>query len=305
MTRAMSKPLTLLRNRNAILVLAIVLGLLAGQGAHWTAPLVLPALAFVMLLSTTRITGRLFQSPRTVLAPLLAGLAMNYGVLGGLLLTLTEEAALEAPFRIGFIVLAAVPPAVAVIPFTSFLKGDLEFSLIATLSGYLGALLLTPLLLFFLLGSTYGFQGRRVITLVELILIPLLLSRILLRTGVATRIAPIRGDLINWSFFLVIYTVVGINQDIFLTRPLSLLPAAAITATATFVLGYAIEFLGRRLRLDPKRVMSLTLLGTLKNTGFSAGLALTLFDEHTAIPSAIMNIFMLSYVIFLDFRKSG
>jgi BASS family bile acid:Na+ symporter len=301
----MFNPLHLFRNRNFILLLALVLGLLLGQGAQWTAPAVLPALAFAMLLSTTRITGELFQCPQTALTSLLAGLAMNYGVLGGLLLTLSHVVPLDAPFQVGFVVVAAVPPAVAVIPFTGFLKGDLEFSLLATLGGFLSALLLTPLILFATLGSGYGLQLPLVITLIELVLAPLLLSRLLLRTGVAARIAPIRGALTNWSFFLVIYTVVGLNQAVFFTQPLSLLPVAAIAAAATFALGTAIQRIGRLLRLNPRRVVSLTLLGTLKNTGFSAGLALALFDESTAVPSAIMNIFMLAYVILLDFRKPG
>lgn len=77
---------SLVRNRNFILSLAIVLGLLFGQGAQWTGGLVLPALAFVMVLSTTSMTGNLFRSPRAWIGPLLSGVAMNYGVLGGLIL---------------------------------------------------------------------------------------------------------------------------------------------------------------------------------------------------------------------------
>ena len=294
----------LLRNRNFILSLALVLGLLFGQGAQWTENTVIPALAFVMMLATTSVTGSLFRSPRTLLAPLLVGILMNYGLLGGLILVLNGLVMLEESFRIGFVVLAAVPPAVAVIPFTSFFGGDLEFSLIGTLGCYLGAFVITPLVLFSILESSFGLQVRLFITLIELVIIPLTLSRILLRTGVASRIAHIKGTLINWSFFLVIYTVIGLNQEIFLSSPLSLIPAATITLATTFVLGYGIERIGRLLRIDPKRVASIVLLGTLKNTGFSAGLALVLFDRRTAIPSAIMNVFMLSYVILLDLKKT-
>jgi len=70
---SMFKLVGLLRNRNFILSLALALGLLLGQGARWTERLVLPALAFVMMLSTTSVTGSLFRSPRKLLAPLLTG----------------------------------------------------------------------------------------------------------------------------------------------------------------------------------------------------------------------------------------
>jgi len=300
---SMSRLKGLLRDRNFILSLAILLGLLLGQGSQWTQKLVLPALAFVMMLSTTGVTGSLFRSPRTLLTPLIAGVTLNYVMLGGIILLLSYLIIPEGPLRTGFVVLAAVPPAVGVIPFTGFLDGDVEFSLIACLSCYLGAFIATPLILFTLLGLSAGFQAKLFTTMFQLIVIPLFLSRILVYTGVASRIAPVKGTLLNWSFFLVVYTSVGLNREVLLSQPSSLIPAAVITVTTTFLLGYLIERAGRILQLDPKKVISMILLGTSKNAGFAAGLALTLFDRQTAIPSTIQTIFMLSYVIFLDLKK--
>ena len=302
MSGSVSRLIGLLRDRNFILSLALILGFLVGQGAQWTEKLVLPALAFVMMLSMTSVTGSLFRSPRTLLAPLLIGVTLNYVVLGGLILFLSGLLVPEGPLRTGFVVLAAVPPAVGVIPFTGFLDGDVEFSVIGILACYLGAFIVTPLILFTLLGLSAGFQVKLFTTMFQLIIIPLFLSRILVYTGVASRIAPVRGTLLNWSFFLVVYTVVGLNREVFLSQPSSLIPAATITVTTTFLLGYLIERAGRILRLDPKKVISMILLGTSKNAGFAAGLALTLFGRQTAIPSTIQTIFMLSYVIFLDLK---
>jgi len=302
MLGSMSRLKGLLRDRNFILSLAVTLGILLGQGAHWTEKLVLPALAFVMMLSTTSVTGSLFRSPRTLLVPLLAGVIMNYVVLGGFILILSGIFNLEGPLRTGFVVLAAVPPAVGVIPFTGFLDGDVEFSVIGILACYLGAFIATPLILFTLLGLSAGFQVKLFTTMFQLIIIPLFLSRILVYTGVASRIAPVKGTLLNWSFFLVVYTVVGLNREVLLSQPSSLIPAAAITVTTTFLLGYLIERSGRILRLDPKKVISVVLLGTSKNAGFAAGLALTLFGRQAAIPSTIQTISMLSYIIFLDLK---
>jgi BASS family bile acid:Na+ symporter len=192
---------------------------------------------------------------------------------------------------------------VGIIPFTAFLDGDMKFSLVGTLGCYLGAFVITPLLLFTRLGSNAGFQISLFITLIELIVIPLALSRILLHTSIASRIAPVKGLVINWCFFLVVYTIVGLNREVFLNRPLSLIPAAVVAGTSTFLLGCIIENVGRHIRVDPKILKSLVLLGTSKNAGFAAGLALTLFDKQTAIPSTITTIFMLVYIIFLDLRK--
>ena len=92
-------PISLLRNRNFILVLALVLGLLLGDGSQWTEVLVLPVLAFVMMLSTTSISGALFTSPKALLVPVIVGITLNYGVLGGLMLVLSRLNILEESFR--------------------------------------------------------------------------------------------------------------------------------------------------------------------------------------------------------------
>jgi BASS family bile acid:Na+ symporter len=256
-----------------------------------------------MTLSTMGVGGELFRSPRAWLRPLLAGVAMNYVVLGGLILLLGGLLPLEEHLRTGFVVLASVPPAVGVIPFTGFLEGDVEFSLMATLGCYMGAFVATPLVLYAFLGFGGGLQLSLLTTMVEVIILPLILSRALARTGVASRMEAFRGPLTNWSFFLIVYTVVGLNREVFLSQPLSLAPAAAITVTTTLLLGYAVERAGGLLRIEPGKVTSLVLLGTSKNAGFAAGLALTLLGRQAAIPSAIQTVFMLSQVILLDIRK--
>jgi len=50
-------------------------------------------------------------------------------------------------------------------------------------------------------------------------------------------------------------------------------------------------------------MVSLLLLGTLKNQGIAGGLAITLFEKEAAIPSAIYSIFMIVYIMWLDWRK--
>jgi BASS family bile acid:Na+ symporter len=116
-------------------------------------------------------------------------------------------------------------------------------------------------------------------------------------------IATIKGTLIKWSFFLIVYTVVGLNQEMFLSQPMSLLPAALITLVTTFLLGTIIDKVGKSRRINNKRLISMVLLGTSKNAGFGAGLALSLFNRRTALPTTIQTIAMITYVIYLDYKK--
>jgi len=290
------------RNRDFLLFLAIILGLLAGEGARWTENIVIPALALVMTLSTMGVPGSIFHTPRTLVVPALVGLAMNYGILSSLLWGLNILLVQEEVLSTGFIIMVAVPPAVAVIPFSVLLNGNVNFSLIATIGCYLGALAITPAITIGLLGSGFFDPGKLMTILVELILGPLVLSRILRRSGLSGRIDPLKGAITNWSFFVVTYTIVGLNRAIILNRPLSLLPAAAIAVASTFLLGYLIESAGRLFRLDPKTTTSLVLLGTQKNTGLAAGLALALFSEKTAVPATVTTIFMIVHMIWLSLK---
>ncbi|HUX78315.1 MAG TPA: hypothetical protein VMW10_01000 [Alphaproteobacteria bacterium] len=294
----------LLRNRNIILILSLATGLIWGKGAQWTETTTLPALAIVMTLSVMGITGKTFRSLRTLIAPSLVGIFMNYVVLGGVILGLSKLFIHDEALRSGFVILAAVPPAVAVIPFTLFLKGDTNFSLIGTLGAYLGALIITPLMAFVFLGASFVDPLKLITIIVELILVPILFSRILILTGIARLIEPIKGDLTNWSFFLVSYTIVGLNQQVFLTQTLSLLPVAMISIVSTFLLGWLIEAVSKISHLGKKKTISIVLLGTLKNYGLAGGLALSFFDTKTALPSTVSVVFMIVYIIWLEFKKN-
>ncbi len=95
----------------------------------------------------------------------------------------------------------------------------------------------------------------------------------------------------------------GLNQELFLQRPLTLVPVAVIAIVTTFLLGAVIDRVGRSGRVDPATLTSLVLLGTLKNYGIAGGLALALFSKKTAVPATVSSVFMIVYIIWLDFQK--
>ena len=293
----------LLKNRDFLLILSIVLGLFLGDGAQWTRNLVIPGLAVIMTLAVMGIPGSVFRSPRSLIIPTLVGLALNYGLHGGIILGLSGLLIQEESLRAGFVMVAAAPPAVAVIPFTVILKGDAPFSVVATVGGYLGALLLMPLITFGMLGSGYADHGQLVWVMIELILAPLLISRALRWTGLSERLEFYKGAVTNWGFFLVTYTIVGLNRSVFLTQPLSILPVFLVALAAIFLLGFIIDRIGRLLRVNSRRRLSLVLLGTHKNTGLAAGLALSLLGERTALPATVSTVFMIVYVVWLSIKQ--
>ena len=293
----------LIRNRDFLMAMALGLGLSWGGGARWTEAAVLPSLALVMTLATMGVAGSIFFSPRKLIVPALLGIALNYVLLGGLLLGMSRFLITEQALADGFVIMTAVPPAVAVIPFSASLNGNQTLALIGTLGCYLAALLLTPLIAYWFLGSSLGDPGKIMTIMVELILLPLVLSRILIWRGWAKRLEPWRGTITNWSFFLIVYTIIGLNRQLFFDRPAALVLPALIALASTFILGWGIEKVGRWQGTDSSTITTMVLLGTHKNTGLAAGLALSLFSDQTAVPATITTIFMLVYMIWLSIRQ--
>ena len=292
----------MLRSRNFILLLAAIFGLILPQGSRWTEILTLPALAVIMSLSTMGVSGKVLRSPKSLIVPAVSGILMSYVVLAGFILGTSAVFIHDEAIRKGFIILAVVPPAIAIIPFTDQLNGNSTYSLIGTTGAYLAGLIIIPLMVFQFLGSSSFDLASVPMIIALLIIVPLAVSRILLWKRVAGRIEPIKGPITNWSFFIVFYTIVGLNHDIFIGQPLRLVPVAAIAIASTFFLGLIIDLAGRLLKIDPEITTSLVLMGTLKNYGLAGGLALAFFGKQTALPSTVSTIFMFIYIIWLGFK---
>jgi bile acid:Na+ symporter, BASS family len=290
-------------NRNVILILGVVVGLVWGKGAVWTEPLILPLLALVMTIATMGIDSGSLRSVRGILGPAFVGIAMNYLVLSGVIIFLSRYLITDSNLRTGFILVAAVPPAVAVIPFSFLLRGNNTFSLLGTLGGYLGALVIMPFIAIAFFGTSFISPLKLITIMVELILCPLLVGRVLHWFGIGKRFDCIKGPITNWSFSLITYTIVALNREMFLHDPLALAPTALIVIASTFILGWLIEMVSKRiLQIPAETVTSLVLLGTLKNYGIAGGLALTLFGKEAASPSTVSSIFMIIYIIWLEWE---
>jgi len=300
----MGRVLSLLRHRDAILVLALLTGLGGGQGALYTEALVLPALGLVMTLAVLGVPLDIFRSPRSLLSPTMLALLVNYLLLGGLLLVLSRLLITPPDLQNGFVLLAVVPPAVAVIPFSHILGGDRVLSLVGTMNCYLGALVLTPVGAWLLLdGGVFVHPQKIAVIVAQLILLPLLLATLLQRRGWHRPLEPYKGTITNWSFFLITYTIVGLNRGLFLKQPWELLPVMGIAVATTFLWGEIITWFCRWRGLDHSRLTSLVLLGTLKNYGLAGGLALSLFSPQTSVPAAVSTVFTIVYVIWLNLKQ--
>ena len=293
----------LLRNRNFILILSVALGLIIGERlATFTQAAVIPVLALVMTLSTASITFRDLTTLKTMPRRILIALLINYLVTGGLILLMGKWLIKDSELWTGLVVIAAVPTAVAVVPWSYILGGDTLFCLTGVIASYLVALVLTPFIMILFLGIDFFNPFNLLLLLGTLIIIPIITSRILLLTGLNKHMERWRGTIINWGFFIVLFTIIGLNREAFFTEFDILLKLATIAIVTSFGLSYAIEFIAKLFGARQSTIISFILLGAMKNFGLASGILLNLFNERTTIPSSIMIVFFLSRTIWLSFH---
>ncbi len=294
--------LRILGSRNFVFPFSIVLGLLLGEKAGWAKPFILPLLGLVMAVSTTEIPTSVFLQFRQLVRATALTIVFNYLILGSVTLVLARWLMPDEPLWVGFVLFVAAPPAVAVVPFTVVLGGNKALALLSTFGGYLASLALAPLITLLLLGGNIIPAAKLFWVLAELVIIPFVISRLILFVGFEKRLEDYRGTIVNWSFAIVVCAVVGLNRDVLVQEPSVFLLTLLVGFVAPFLIGWAIDTTTKRLAIPEPDRKTLILMGTLKNSGFSAAVALSLVGARAAIPSTMTSIFLTLYFLFLDFR---
>ncbi|MBN1855793.1 MAG: hypothetical protein JW846_02435 [Dehalococcoidia bacterium] len=297
----MNRLKALFRNNSFILLLALVVGVAFGNGATYTRPAVTPLLAVIMTLSLVGVSSSVFSGGRRLVKPALTALLLNYVLLGGLYVLLSFVLLDDPGLRAGFVLIAAVPPAVAVIPFTYKLGGDVSFTLVGSVAGHLAAFALMPLMTVGLLGSSLVEPSQLLLALVQLVAAPFLISRLLRMSGPIVKwLDKYRGLLLNWGFFVVVYTIIGLNSSAFLRFDRAIIPVAIISFCCTFVIAHVV-FWGSRL-VAPARDLrvSYAVMGAWKNYGLAGGIALLYFGQVAALPAAVTTAFAIVNFVVLN-----
>ncbi|MBS2211065.1 hypothetical protein KEM09_06615 [Carboxylicivirga mesophila] len=294
--------INLLRNRNFVLVFAVVVGLVLGDFAANIKAYTTYVLAIVMTFSMTNIrTSSLFPL-KALVKPMLVGMLLNYVIYAIVMIGLAYLLIEDKDLFYGFVVIATTPPGVAIIPFSYILKGDVEYSIKGVLGAFICTVFLTPFAVGWITGNDGIASWDLFMLMVKTIVVPLIISRFLLLSKPFKLIDKIRGKVVDWGFALLIFIAVGLNRQVFFSEPLILLQIGLVLLLTHFVLGLVYEKIASLFKRNTVKVMSENLLLTIKSSGFAVVTAITLFGQKAAIPTAGLAIFVLLYLLFLSFR---
>jgi BASS family bile acid:Na+ symporter len=284
-------PIDLHKNTAFILTLAVALGFLLPDPAERIEPLVIPALFLMMAFSMAGID--LGIPP---IRGAMAGFLINYLFLSGLILSIAPLVLEEEALVLGFVVMAAVPPAVAVVPLTKLLAGDVRLALYSEALSYLASLALTPLIVLLFAGEAGA--GVRVGDTLEIVLLLILLPLLVSRYVDRLRIDPAHP--INAGLFAVTYIVVGLNSEAISIKAAWVAGVLLIAFVRTFASGAIVYAASALAGVERPQRVALTLFGSFKNLGLAATVALLLFGPRAAVPAAVCILTETGFYILLS-----
>jgi BASS family bile acid:Na+ symporter len=285
-------PAKILESYSAMMLLGLVLGLAIGWLPSYTKEVSMASLAVLMTLSLSTV-GLGDARGKAHVSHAAWALLINYGFLTVLILLIGLP--FTGEYWWGWVLMAAAPSAVSVVPFTTILGGKTSKALFSTAVNYIVALALMPAISLLLIGSAVSTTSL-VVSLLLLIVLPMLASRAVRRVNISK---PLNTSMLNICFAVLIFAVTGANRDAFVGEPLIVLAISAACLLRTFGTGLATEWLTRRIGMPKEERITYVLFASYKNLGLTATLAIALFEPLVAVPATICIVFEVVWVIFL------
>ncbi len=287
-------PKDLLKSSAFMMSMALIIALLTNLGgvfpsetldAGTRSNLTVLILAVMMTLSLSRYTFSNLSPVahwKSVLRAVLMGLVVSsiIPLLGFYLLkdsAFGDEAA-------GLVFIAATPFAASVAPLSYILRGDMEHAARGTIYVYILSLAWIPFIVWLTLGESVDIM-QVLIAVVEIIAIPLVVSRLLTRFELSRDFMSV---FMNCCIFVLVWLSVGSTD--FSTSTVSILVVfAVIAALRSFGLGNLIEFGERRAGLPWGQRVADILMASYKNKGIAIAMCVA-----TSI------VVEICWVIFMD-----
>lgn len=301
-------PKDLLKSSAFMMSMALIIALLTNLGgvfpsetidAGTRSNLTVLILAVMMTLSLSRYTFSNLSPVahwKSVLRAVLMGLVVSsiIPLLGFYLLkdsAFGDEAA-------GLVFIAATPFAASVAPLSYILRGDMEHAARGTIYVYILSLVWIPFIVWLTLGESVDII-QVLIAVVEIIAIPLVVSRLLTRFELSRDFMSV---FMNCCIFVLVWLSVGSTD--FSTSTVSILVVfAVIAALRSFGLGNLIEFGERRAGLPWGQRVADILMASYKNKGIAIAMCAATLGPMAAtamVAIATSIVVEICWVIFMD-----
>ncbi|MGI2336121.1 MAG: hypothetical protein ACRKGH_05700 [Dehalogenimonas sp.] len=294
----------LIHQHNFVLLIAIFAGFYIAPLAHNTENWITPLLIIAMSLSLSKINlSKELLLPKKIFKATALGLLLNFVLLGGVNVVLGYLLTDDKYLIAGFVILAGAPPSLLITPCAYNIKGDVSFSFLSTIACYFLSILILPFLVYVFLGSTYWGVELFNVTF-QIVILPLILSRIIRNISYLGPMQPYTGHIINWCIATVCFTLIGLNYELLTAYSTYLLVAMIVAVTTIFVLGESIYRISQLINTPPSQAISYMLLGSMKKWAGASAIAYVLLGPKASIPAITALVIGFLYYLFLSIRFS-
>ena len=257
-------------------------------------------LALMMTLSLSRIPMKNLNpitNWRSVFRAVILGMVISSLIpLAGYYLLKGTDFATES---MGLVFIAATPFAASVAPLSYILNGDMEHAARGTIIIYLLSLVWIPFITWATLGEVVDMTNV-VITVVEIIGVPLVLSRFLTKVNISKDFMAI---FLNCCIFLLVWLSVSSTR---FPSDLGILVAfLLVAALRTFFLGNLVEVSEKRMGIHWKQRVTDILMTSYKNKGIAIAMCVATLGPLGLAGSAMVAIATsivveIMWVAFMD-----
>ncbi|OFX18455.1 MAG: hypothetical protein A2033_07485 [Bacteroidetes bacterium GWA2_31_9] len=288
----------ILFNRNVLLLSAMLLGIFAGDLADSLKEFASYDLLIMMTVSFSAVSFKQIFNFKKFSQNALLAFAFNYLLFGSLLMLLAYLLLpANSPMIYGFLFIALAPPGVVIVPFSQKTDCNKEFSVIGTLSGYLIQIIIFPVLIYFL-NVKQQLPINFLLWQFSLMLVfPLLISRVLRFEKAQMILKNLRGRIIDITFFILIYIVIGITRKVFFTNITEIVIPLIILLIMYFPMVWILQYIMNKLKISEANKKSYILMFVVKNNGVSAMFSLLIVGEDAAVPSAVLSVVLLIFLL--------
>ena len=280
-----------LRNTELMLLIGVALSFIVPWPAEKLKILIVPELILIMTFS---LGGLSFPKlSRKNISYSWKMLLLNFVFYSGILL-LSSLLVKNINYKIGFIMMAAAPPAIMVVPLSKILGGNMKEAVFSEIACYVVALVYMPAIAYLFLREYVS-----IISLLKIlflfIIIPLIFSRFLHR-------AKIKYDfkeVINLLFVFGMYIGLALANSHIMQNPFAIIPLLFIVAIPKFLTGFGIKWLSKLEHIKKQDEIPALLFSTFKNGNLVVATCLLLFEPETILPTVMASLIAPFYVFFM------
>lgn len=195
----------------------------------------------------------------------------------------------------GLVFIAATPFAASVAPLSFILNGDMEHAARGTIITYVVSLVWIPFIVWIVLGkSDMELMKKTIITVLELIAVPLVLSRLITKVKIDKEFMAI---FLNCCIFVLVWLSVG--ATVFKGDVWVFIAFGFIAFLRSFGLGTGVEFVEKKAGIHWSQRVTDILMTSYKNKGIAIALCLALFPA--GMPAIAVSILVeITWVAFMD-----